>query len=166
MKLMGVIFVVTSAGAMGVGISRSLHRRCVLLRQLLQALQLMRNEIAFCGTPLPKVFALMAVACEGPLEQIFSETAKRMDRQHWLTPQQAIKDALSEEKDAFYAPVLLELTFQLGKYDLTAQISAVETARSRTEEMLLKLEQEKSKKSGTYEMLGVCAGIAVAILLI
>lgn len=166
MKLAGILFIVGSAGFVGLRIARSLRNRCRMLRQLLQALGVMRSEIAFCGTALPQVFALMAVGCDGSLERIFSETAKRMDKQRWMTPLQAMEQALADEKTCFLFPMLKDLARQLGKYDLEAQISAVDGTKARAETMLQQLEQEQSRKSGTYETLGICAGIAVAILLI
>ena len=108
----------------------------------------------------------MAVGCDGSLERIFSETAKRMDKQRWMTPLQAMEQALADEKTCFLSPVLRDLARQLGKYDLEAQISAVDGTKARAETMLQQMEQEQSRKSGTYETLGICAGIAVAILLI
>jgi len=166
MKLAGIVFIVGSAGVMGVRISLSLRKRCELLRQLLQALAVLRSEIAFCGTPLPQAFALMAVQCSGTLETIFSSAAKQMDRQRWMTPLQAMELAIAESRETFLAPILRELFAQLGRYDLEAQVRAVDGAQSRTKTLLSQLEQERNRKTGTYETLGICAGIAVAILLL
>ena len=166
MKLAGIVFIVTSAGSVGFRIAASLRKRCIMLRQLLQALQLLRNEIAFCGTPLPQAFALMAASCNGVLEKIFTAVAKEMDKQHWVTPLAAMEHGVHEGKEVLVEPILLELAAKLGKYDLDAQLQAIETARHRTEELLFQMEQERSNKSRTYETLGVCAGLAVAILLI
>ena len=65
MKLVGMIFIVVSAGSVGFRIAVLLKRRCMLVRQFLRALQLLRSEISFCGTPLPQAFALMAANWPG-----------------------------------------------------------------------------------------------------
>ena len=96
MRLAGIVLVVLSAGSVGFRIALALKKRCRLLRQLIAALQLLKNEIAVCATPLPQAFALMAVAVDGPLEQLFSAVAREMDRNRFLTPLMAVRQALRE----------------------------------------------------------------------
>lgn len=169
-KVAGVIFIVASAGSMGVRVALSLRRRCALLRQLMAALQLLKNELSFCGTPLPQAFALMAAACEGPLERLFSKIAKDMDKRRWLTPLAAMQQALQEVPELPQGDriglILLELAGKLGKYDLDSQRQALELALNQLEEERQKAEREQSVKGKTYETLGICAGLAAAILLL
>ena len=165
MKLAGMIFIVASAGSVGLGIARGLRKRCFLFQQLLQALQLLRNEIAFCGTPLPQIFALMAASCRGELETIFSETARSMD--HGKTsPSEAMYKALKGCVDRELTGLLLQLAAGLGKYDLEAQLNTVEAVREQVQTLLYSLEQERRTKSKTYETLGICTGLSLAILLV
>lgn len=170
MKVAGVIFIVASATSMGVRVAWSLRRRCTLLQQLMAALQLMKNEISFCGTPLPQTFALMAAACDGPLERLFSRIARDMDKRRWLTPmaamEQALKDVPELPQGDRISLILLELSGKLGKYDLDSQRQGIDLALVQLEEERQKAEREKSVKGRTYETLGVCAGLAMAILLL
>ena len=92
MKLIGMLFIVVSAGSVGFRIAFLLKKRCSLVRQFLQALQVLRNEITFCATPLPQAFALMAVSSDGTLGRLFSDVAKDMDRRRWATPQAAMDE--------------------------------------------------------------------------
>ena len=166
MKLVGMIFIVASAGSVGFRIAVLLKRRCMLVRQFLRALQLLRNEISFCGTPLPQAFALMAASCDGQLARLFSDVAKDMDRRRWVTPQAAMEKALEETPEELLKPILIDLTKRLGKYDLDAQMQGIDTAYREAELLLQTLEQERSLKSRTYETLGICAGLAAVILLL
>ena len=45
MRMAGIVLIVLSAGSMGFRIAHSLRKRCRLLRQLLSALQLLKQEI-------------------------------------------------------------------------------------------------------------------------
>ena len=170
MKLAGIVFIVVSAGSVGLRISSGLRKRCRLLRQLLTALQVMENEIGFCSTPLPQVFALMAVRADGALSRVFSSVAKTMDKRRWISPQSAMEQALQEEpqlgEDKQIAEELLALTSGLGKYDRECQMKTLNKAKKQVEELIQAAEQECSMRSKTYEVLGICAGISVAILLI
>ena len=51
MRMAGIVLIVLSAGSMGFRIAHSLRKRCRLLRQLLSALQLLKQEIGCCATP-------------------------------------------------------------------------------------------------------------------
>lgn len=170
MKLAGMIIILVSAGSVGFRIAAGLKKRCRLMQQLLAAMAVLQNEIAFCGTPLPQAFALAAVASEGTTEALFSAMAREMDRRRWLTPAAALELAwqqqpqLRAEEDLHQ--LFLTLTACLGKYDRDSQTGALETAREGLTALLQSAEQERSVRSRTYEALCVCAGLALAILLI
>lgn len=170
MKLIGVVFIVLSAGSVGIRISASLRKRCRLIRQLLSALQVMYSEIGCCSTPLPQTFALMAVAVDGTAERLFSSVAKAMDKNRWLPPVHAMEQALHDEtelgEDQELSESLLSLASGLGKYDKDSQMQIMDRTKERLEQLLLAAEKECSMRSKTYEVLGICAGISVAILLI
>lgn len=169
MRLAGIILIVVSTGSVGIRIARGLHRRCRFLRQLIDALQLLKNEIAVCATPLPQAFALMAVATDGPLERLFSAIAREMDRNRWTTPLAAVRKALNQtpelpESDPA-SQTLVDLAARLGKYDTDSQLQGIDLAVLRLTEVLHQAEVEKSTRSKTYQTLGICAGLAMAILL-
>ena len=170
MKLVGILIIVLSAGSMGFRIAASLKKRCQLLRQLSSALQVLKNEISFCGTPLPQAFALMAVSVQDAPERVFSSVARQMEQRRWLTPQHAMEQALTEQPelgwDVDTADLLLKLAAGLGKYDRDSQMQTIERVGAELECLLQAAEQERSIRSRTYKTLGICAGLAVGILLI
>ena len=108
----------------------------------------------------------MAVPCENNLEQALSAAAKEMDKHRWMTPRAAMEQAVSGAQGEPWSPILLELASLLGKYDMDSQLLAVDAARHRTEDALFTLEQERKQRAKTYEVLGVCAGLSLVILLI
>lgn len=166
MKLIGIVFIVLSAGTVGCSMAMSMKKKCLLLRQLLDALQILKNELSVCATPLPQAFGLMAVSSTGELEAVFSAVAKDMDRNRWITPYDAFQALWKDKPQEPWQQVLLSLARKLGKYDLDAQLQGIETAKCATAQILSQMERERSMKSRTYETLAICAGLAVAILLI
>lgn len=170
MKLVGMVFIVAAAGSAGFRIAASLRRRCSLLRLLLTALRILKNEISFCATPLPQAFALMAVSVQGAPERVFSAVAKQMDQRRWLTPQGAMEQALAEEselgQDEQIHDALMKLAAGLGKYDRDSQLQTMEVVAADLEALLQAAQHECSMHSRTYRTLGICAGLAAAILLI
>ena len=166
MKLIGMVFIVCASGYAGIQIALSLKARCNLFRQLQRALRMLNHEIAFCGTPLPHAFGVLAAANTGLLEHVFSQAAKEMDKRRWLTPSGAMDLALADCQDETISEILRELASRLGKYDRDAQLQGIELAKNRVDQLLMELEQERGQKSKVYQTLCVCTGLAAAILLV
>lgn len=166
MKILGVIFIVLSAGSVGFRIAAALKTRCMMLRKLLSGFHLLEHELSFLATPLPQAFALMATMLEGGYKHIFATVAEKMDKTRWLSPKTAMEQALKEYPDEQIGDVFLEFAGNMGKYDLDMQMKGIEIARSRVERLLGKLEEERCIRSKTYETLSICAGLAAVILLI
>jgi len=165
MKWIGTVCIVISAWSVGYEINRKMKYRCLQLQQMLRALQLLRNEIAFCGTSLPNIFALMAATCDGALEALFSFVAKEMDHSPWKTPIEAAKPLL-ENSTQDTLPILEDLFRGLGNYDMDAQLATIERVQTAVRNSLDAAEQDRRKRSKTYETIGICAGLSVAILLL
>ena len=166
MKVLGILFVLSSAATVGFQLAAFLKKECLVFRQLQDSLQLMRNEISTCGTQLPQLFALMAAAVNGTLEEVFSRTAKEMEQNPWITPADALIGAMNGKQMPIVEEILISLGKKLGKYDVDAQLQGIDLAIRQTENALLNCEKERRVKSGTYRTLGICTGLAVAILLI
>ena len=71
---------------------------------------------------------------------------------------------LGEDQDI--TEVLLSLASGLGKYDRESQLQIMERTKGCLETLLHTAEQECSVRSKTYKVLGICAGVSVAILLL
>ena len=166
MKTLGMMFIVIASGTVGFRISASLKQRCILIKKLLHAVQLLKNEICCYATPLPQIFALLAASTDGVLEALFSGVAKQMGRQPWLPPGTALEQVSEDFDEPEIKAVLLRLFQQLGKYDREAQLTGIHAAEDDLQNLLHRLEMERSLKSRTYQTLGICTGLAASVLLL
>lgn len=170
MKLLGVLFVVISASSVGWSLAMSVRRRCQVLGQLLSALRYMKSELSFHSTPLPQTFSALSDGAEGSVKAYFSLIASEMKEKCWLTPMTAMELAsgqLTELPPADPArQVLRELGSGLGKFDLDSQLQEIDTALWRLDELRKHADAERTLRCKTYQTLGICAGLALAILLI
>lgn len=170
MKYLGILFIMISSGTVGIQMALELKRYCNLIRQLINALQILHNEINCNGTPLPQAFALVAVSATDSVERLFSGMAKALDQRRWMTPlaameQQICNEASIKEKTEI-SEVLKTLASGLGRYDRESQLQSVNYANKRLADLLDKAEQDHSIRGKTYKTLGICAGISLAILLV
>ncbi len=169
MKYAGMIFVFVSTATVGLQMSVSLRNRCRLLRQLLAAIQILRNEISVCATPLPQAFALMAVSASGAVERLFGYLAREMDTRRWLTPMAAMEQGLLNEpiwrQEEAVCGILRQCGAGLGKYDRASQLQTIDQTANDLSALLKQTEQEHSIRGKTYRILGICAGLSMVILL-
>lgn len=169
MKLIGVLFIVLSSGSVGYQISRAMKTRCRLLRNLQSSVCMLKNEIIVCATPLPQAFALMGASLNGAIGKLFSDVAHRMNKHRWITVLAAMEEAIEADndlkKDEKLRRELRNMAEGLGKYDKDAQASILDQTIERLGTMIEQAEQEQSIKSKTYEVLGLCAGLSLIILL-
>ena len=54
----------------------------------------------------------------------------------------------------------------LGKFDAAGQVSAIELAAGRLRQELQALESRRRERCRSYETIGVCAGLALAVILL
>ena len=170
MKLAGVLFVVISAASVGFRFSYAVRQRCGLLGQLILALRLLKSELSAHGTPIPEAFAFLAAATKGSAADYFSMASKQMHQKKWMTPEKSLEiasDKLRElSADDPVRMVLHDMALSIGRFDLESQLTGIDCAVARLEEIRNLSEQEKTLRCRTYRALGLCAGLALAILLV
>ena len=62
--------------------------------------------------------------------------------------------------------ILLDLSRNLGKFDMKGQLRALERARNMCSEVLKQLQMDKRERVRNYQTLGLCTGAAIAILFV
>lgn len=170
MKIAGVLLIVFSAASFGFRYAWNVRRRCDLIGQLLLALRLLKSELSAHGTPLPQAFGFLAAATSGSTAAYFSAAAKEMNKNRWMTPDRGLRLAESQLKELTgedpVRQVLHDLGAGLGRFDLEGQLGGIGCAVARMEQFQKEAEAEKSLRCKTYRALGICAGLALAILLV
>lgn len=171
LKGIGALCVVTAASFMGFGFAGSVRRQVRQLTAMIDALTFLKSEILYRKTPLPEAFPLTAAASQEPGTRAFFRActhAMRADRT--LSAMQVFRMAL-EKTPELCLPLaaqqtLLTLGASLGEFDLEGQSRALELALARLNSQLHRLEQGSAARRRSYATIGVCAGLAVAVILL
>lgn len=170
MKIVGILFVMLSSLSVGLRYAHMVQQRCTTIGQIILALRLLKSELSTHGTPLPEAFGLLAAATFGSAAAYFSSAAKEMNRNRWISPKESLQMAEAHLKEFTIKDpaiqILRDLSSGIGKFDMDSQLNALENAISRFELLRHSAEQERSVRCRTYRTLGLCTGIALAILLI
>ena len=169
-KLLGAALIVTASAAAGFGFARAI---CVQLRQmdaLLGALEIMKSEMEYRLTPLGALCAALSYGDEPETAAFFGACAAQMEADRCLPPQLAIQRAMEQAQGLKWSARTREtvrnLAFSLGKFDLGGQVRAIELAQERLRAELAEVQAGSRARCRSYETIGICAGLALAVVLI
>ena len=158
MKLIGISFIIFSTASVGLRFAHAVKQRCDVIGQLILALRMLKSELLTHGTPFPEAFGVIAASSQG-------STAKK----RWISPSDSLLLAevhlvdLPEEDPV--RKIVREFSLGIGKFDLDGQVKSIDNTLSRLEFVLHTAEQDKSVRCRIYRSLGLCTGLALAILL-
>ena len=167
LRLLGAALVTLSASLVGFGFARGVRRQCAQLEGLLWALDFMQAELSSRLTPLPQLLS----ACRQRDVALFFEAAGRaLSVPPGCTVPVSFKrgfqasPGLSPGQEA--VQTLYGLSTALGRFDLESQLAAIERAKGSITSVLLQLQAQKRARCRSYETIGICAGLALAVILL
>ncbi len=167
MKLLGGLLIVLAAGWTGAGPVLRLRRRQQVLEALALALELLRAELRSSLAPLPELFAAVAGASDGPAAAFFHQLALDMQAQPLTTPLQLMRRRMPmlglEPRES---AILLELGNALGCYDLESQLRLLDAAQLRLQQAAAHCGRQMLGEGRSWGALGLCTGLALAIVLV
>ena len=133
---------------MGLGLARTVRRQQAQTLAFIDAVLRIRHELQYRLTPLPDVF-LAADTCT-----VGYACRQALRRTEGLCIPAGVRTAL------------MSLFDTLGKYDLDGNLQALDLALGRLREEARQLQGSAAARCKTYVTLGVCTGLAVAVILI
>ncbi len=117
---------------------------------------------------LPELFQLCALRSGGCLRRLFLDLAGALDAHSGSDVEQCLRTSLDKQPGI---PMRLrkriwQLGRTLGRFDLDGQLRGIESAREGCRRELRELERNRQQRLRSYRTLGLCAGAALAILLL
>ena len=167
-KILGAVMIVAACGGMGFSLAAAHKQRERMLQQLITAVQFMACELQYRQTALPQLMALTAQQSGGQIARIFAAMATELDRQ--VAPDAACCMAAALASVPGLPAVVKEklqlLGSSLGRFDLTGQLSGLETVAQLCRRELDGLLVNRDARLRSYATLGLCAGAALVILFV
>lgn len=167
-ELLGASLIVGGCGSFGICLGAAARREVKELEGLLRVLDLMENQLQYRLTPLPELCRMAGKEASGTVGRVFAALARELDRQTAPEVAGCMNAALREQ--AGLSPevgrALGALGRDLGRFDLPGQLRGLERARSRCGKRLEEVRNNRLARLREYRTLGLCAGAALAILLL
>lgn len=167
-ELLGAVLIVGGCGGFGICLGTSVRREIRELEGLLRGLELMENQLQYRLTPLPELCRMAGKEASGTVGRVFFLLSRELDRQ--TAPEAAGCMQAALEKCPGLSPelgrALARLGRDLGRFDLPGQLRGLERARERCHGLLENIRKNRGARLGEYRTLALCAGAALAILLL
>lgn len=165
-KWIGAILVIAGCGGFGFSIASGCKREERLLKRLMRVVEYMQCALPYTMTPLPDLCRQAGQEAGGTIGEIFLNLARELEWQIAPDACSCMAEALkkSHEVPVKIKRLLLQLGRTLGQFDLPGQLKELSAVYSSCETELKHIMQDQSSRLRSYQTLGLCAGIALAIL--
>lgn len=168
LKWIGAALICVSCSGFGMLMAGSYRNAIKGLRSLVAVIDYMECDLGYRLTPLASLCRSAAMACGGTLSGLLQDFAAELDEQISPEPSQCMAATLARNPllHEQVAQLLRELGNCFGKFDLVGQLKELDAIRQRARGILEQMELNKDTRVRSYQTLGICAGAALAILLI
>lgn len=167
MKWLGALLIIAGSGAVGFSLASEQRKDLRYLRMLLRVLNYISCELQFRLPPLQELCLGASRECSGVLRSVLEELSQELERQVLPCVSDHMEQVLSgKAMPALTYQCLLQLGTSLGRFDLGGQLKGIEAVRITCKTFLQELEQNKDTRLRNYQTLSICAGAALAIILI
>ena len=160
--------IVLGCGGWGCWMAANYRAEERLLRQLEVFLMDMENELACRHTQLPQLLRLASSTLGRELKKLVQDLTGELERLVLPDVQCCMETVLVRYSllPGSVRQVLTELGRSLGRYDLNGQLRELQVVRENCGQALTRHTEERENRIRSYQTLGLCAGAALAILLL
>ena len=167
-KIVGIALVVLACGGVGFKAAADHKKQVRLLKEMIASIQFMKCELAYRYTPLPELCRRAAETTVGPVRKFYIKLSEVMESQVCPDTRSCCAYTITQMKSLppVVCDTIMTMATTLGQFDLKGQLDGLELAVAYGENLLKKLTFEQDNRLRSYQTLGLCAGAALAILLV
>lgn len=167
-RMIGAMLVVTGCGAVGFYMAMTHKQQIRAMRELLGILDYMVCELQYRMTPLPELCKKIGqVSSSGHVGFFFMKLSEELKSQISPHVNRCVEMALQKSSGLPHRckEYLKMLGTTLGQFDLDGQLKGIQGVYAQMERELEQMEKGRLERIRSYQTLGLCAGAALAILL-
>lgn len=168
MKWIGALLIIGGCGMFGVSLAAAHRREEKALVSLISALDYMQCELQYRLTPLPDLCRQAGEQNKTQIGHVLLMLARELECQLSPDVESCMEAVLQSDMNL---PGRSRVAFEnlgrsLGRFDLDGQVRGLESVRTFCRTELEKLGKDRDVRLRSYQTLGLCAGAALAILMI
>ncbi len=167
-RYIAVALIIAGCGGFGFSLAANHRKEVHSLRQLSVILDFMHCELSYRMTPLPELCLQASREEGGAVGEVFSRLSQELTCGAYPEVSDCMHFALAAQKDLPEATekCLRLMGNSLGRYDLDGQLLGIQSVREACRKELDELVKNQDVRLRSYQTLGLCAGAAIAILLV
>ena len=168
MRWIGAVLIIFCGAYFGFSMVMNHKKEENTFRQIICALDYMECELQYHLTPLPQLLHKASMEVNGVTGIIMADLAEELGNQILPEVRCCMEAALHKHKDISESccNVLRRFGQCLGRFDLEGQLQELVSVRTLCTNHLVQLETDRDVRLRSYKTLGICAGTALAILLL
>ena len=168
MRWIGAFAIFLCGGYLGFSMVAAHKREEKTLRQIVSVIDYMRCELSYRLTPLPLLLGQASSQINGTVSAVLMDLAEELENQISPDISCCTNAVLQKHQDLPEGAkaVLTELGRSLGRFDLQGQLLELDAVETICKRYLAQLENNRDTRLRSYQTLGLCAGAAIAILLL
>ena len=167
-KLLGVALTVIGCGSVGFQIAANYRREEKSLQQLSLILEYMECELQYRLTSLPELCRQVGRMFKQAPANVFVALTSEMESQ--ISPDVSCCMTAVLSRTSNITPItrkmLENLGMSIGKFDINGQIQGFSSINEECKRNIKALKDGRDNRLRSYQTLGLCAGAALAILLV
>ena len=167
-KWIGAALVIAACSGFGFTMASAHMKNEKQLRQMLLVLEDMECLLQYKLMPLPELCRSAANRINGPVRSLIQLFSQELERQIAPDVPTCMSAALSQcqNLNGNVRYLFSELGHSLGSFDLAGQVKSLEYVKNNCYIVLKHMESNRELRIKCYQTLGICAGVALAIILI
>lgn len=167
LKWFGAILIICACGGFALMMKFSHQKEVNLVKQVIRLLDFMECQLRYKMPALSELLRQCAQETNGVLQTLFIQIADKLDQQLYPDVKGCMNELLEENK--MISPVAKEclqiLSDVLGRFDLDGQLQGLQSVRQECKNKLQSITEQAQSHLRSYQMLGICGGAALVILL-
>lgn len=168
MKIIGALLIIFGCGGVGFSMCREHRQLERSLENLAGSLDLMVWELNYRMPPLGELCRTAANAGKGSVSIVLAKLADELEAQVMPDATACMMAALAAVPGipTQTAEHFKTLGTSLGRFDLQGQIAGLEATAALCRRDLERLSRNRELRLRNYQTLGICAGVALVIILL
>ena len=167
-RFFGAVIIIAVCGGFGFRMAAAPKADLLYLRHLISVLDYMECELNYRLTPLPQLCRQAAAEYPKTVGPLLSHLADALDSQVCADVSVCMEATLDRFSGIPRGTVqcLHILGSTLGCYDLDGQLKGLKATRGECRRIFESLDSNKDARLRSYQVLGMCTGAAITIVLI
>ncbi len=167
-RLIGAGILFLSSVYVGFSAASSVRKTAKDLQQLKLALEMIRCEVSYAHTPIGTVCNIISRSAAGDVGRFFRLAYENYAKTDTL-PEQWVPSLISscfQKLPISVQEAMAELLASFGKFGTQEQLRLIDLTAEKVDTALAEVNENRAQRCKCYRTLGVCTGLAVAVLVL